>query len=177
MIAAETRRREPWVFGEPHTSRVRAAIRQRYQLLPYIYTAFYNASRTGLPIMRSARGCWRCCMASLSSLPSPLLPVTVLRPLWMEFPGASLLDVENEFLVGSDILVHPVVTPGQTRADVILPGSEVVYLSHLPFPATVHLSSLVCPSLPSLPPPPPLECGPTCLSNETTRAARSALLR
>ena len=36
----ETNRREPWLFGEPATSRIRAAIRERYALLPYVYTLF-----------------------------------------------------------------------------------------------------------------------------------------
>jgi alpha 1,3-glucosidase len=36
----ETQRREPWLFGEEATRRVREAIRGRYQLLPYMYTLF-----------------------------------------------------------------------------------------------------------------------------------------
>jgi hypothetical protein len=36
----ETQRREPWLAGEPHTTRIRDAIRARYALLPYIYTLF-----------------------------------------------------------------------------------------------------------------------------------------
>jgi alpha 1,3-glucosidase len=36
----ETQRREPWLFGEDTTRRVREAIRGRYMLLPYIYTLF-----------------------------------------------------------------------------------------------------------------------------------------
>ncbi len=31
----DTRRREPWLFGEPYTSIIRSAIRQRYTLLNY----------------------------------------------------------------------------------------------------------------------------------------------
>jgi hypothetical protein len=34
----ETKRREPWLFGEPHTGHIRDALRLRYNLLPYIYT-------------------------------------------------------------------------------------------------------------------------------------------
>lgn len=36
----ETQRREPWLFGEDTTRRIREAIRGRYMLLPYIYTLF-----------------------------------------------------------------------------------------------------------------------------------------
>ncbi len=57
----ETQRREPWLFGEPATTRIREAIRERYSLLPYIYTLFRHANMTGQP---------------------------VLRPLWFEFPDA-----------------------------------------------------------------------------------------
>ena len=34
----ETKRREPWLFGEPHTTHIRDALRMRYNLLPYFYT-------------------------------------------------------------------------------------------------------------------------------------------
>lgn len=36
----ETQRREPWLFGEESTRRIREAVRSRYALLPYIYTLF-----------------------------------------------------------------------------------------------------------------------------------------
>lgn len=55
----ETPRREPWLFGDEATARIRTAIRQRYALLPYIYTQFRSANVSGAP---------------------------VLRPLWYEFP-------------------------------------------------------------------------------------------
>jgi alpha 1,3-glucosidase len=55
----ETARREPWLFGEEATQRVREALRGRYALLPYMYSLFREANTTGAPIM---------------------------RPLWYEFP-------------------------------------------------------------------------------------------
>jgi len=48
----DTKRREPWLFGEPYTSHIRDALRLRYQLLPAIYTTFYKSSVTGLPILK-----------------------------------------------------------------------------------------------------------------------------
>lgn len=48
----DTKRREPWLFGEPYTSHFREALRLRYQLLPAIYTTFHKSSVSGLPILR-----------------------------------------------------------------------------------------------------------------------------
>ena len=49
---SDTKRREPWLFGETNTLLIRAAIRARYAILPYLYTAFYLAAQTGAPVMR-----------------------------------------------------------------------------------------------------------------------------
>ncbi|THU98203.1 hypothetical protein K435DRAFT_965039 [Dendrothele bispora CBS 962.96] len=74
----------------------RIAIAARYSLLPYWYTLFANASTRGTP------------------------PV---RPLFFEFPNEpELFGVDRQFLVGSDILVTPVLTPNVTSVEGILPG-------------------------------------------------------
>jgi alpha-glucosidase len=44
---------EPWSYGEEVEQISRNYIKFRYQLLPYIYSLFYEASRTGLPVQRS----------------------------------------------------------------------------------------------------------------------------
>lgn len=44
---------EPWSYGEEVESICRNVIRFRYQLMPYIYSVFYEASQTGIPIQRS----------------------------------------------------------------------------------------------------------------------------
>jgi alpha-glucosidase len=43
---------EPWTFGPEVEAASRTALERRYRLLPYIYTLFEEASRTGLPVMR-----------------------------------------------------------------------------------------------------------------------------
>jgi alpha-glucosidase len=44
---------EPWSFGEEVEQIARNYIKLRYQLLPYFYSLFHEASITGLPINRS----------------------------------------------------------------------------------------------------------------------------
>lgn len=91
----DSKRREPWLMGEPYTAVIRAAIRARYALLPYIYTLFAQAHRTGMP---------------------------VLRPVWVEFPAeASHFAEENTFLLGPHLLVAPVSEERQERLSVPLP--------------------------------------------------------
>jgi alpha 1,3-glucosidase len=94
----DSKRREPWLFGEPYTSYIRTAIRRRYQLLPYWYTLFAESNRTGQPPM---------------------------RPLWYHFPrDPATFANEDSFLVGRDLLVRPVLTQGATEVTVYLPGTS-----------------------------------------------------
>ncbi len=44
---------EPWTFGEEITDIVRKFIELRYELLPYLYTAFWNYLNEGTPILKS----------------------------------------------------------------------------------------------------------------------------
>ena len=44
---------DPWSFGEEALEIARNYISLRYRLLPYIYSTFYQAHRTGMPVMRS----------------------------------------------------------------------------------------------------------------------------
>ena len=86
---------EPWVYGEPYMSMMKKYINLRYKLLPYIYTAFYEASITGAPI---------------------------IRPLLYEYQNdENTYTLEDEFLVGKDILVAPVVEKGADKKLVYLP--------------------------------------------------------
>ena len=44
---------EPWSFGKNITDIVRKFIELRYQLLPYIYTAFWRYANEGIPMIKS----------------------------------------------------------------------------------------------------------------------------
>lgn len=97
----DSKRREPWVFGEPHTSHIRDAIRTRYALLPYLYTLFRECATSGLPIM---------------------------RPLWMHFAqDERSFSEEDQFLLGHDLLVKPIVHGGIESTSVFLPGADTVW--------------------------------------------------
>jgi alpha 1,3-glucosidase len=92
----DAKRREPYVFGEPHTSRLRKAVVARYQLLPLWYTLFHESHNNGMPVMRA---------------------------LWMHYPqDESVFGVDDTFLVGEDLLVKPVTREHQTTQSVYLPG-------------------------------------------------------
>lgn len=47
-----TKSQEPWSFGEDVESNAREMIKLRYKLLPYIYTAFYQAHKYAIPIVK-----------------------------------------------------------------------------------------------------------------------------
>ncbi|RYY31986.1 MAG: DUF5110 domain-containing protein, partial [Sphingobacteriaceae bacterium] len=48
-----TAMREPWEWGEENEKIIKKDIEQRYRLLPYIYSGFYQSAQTGLPLSRS----------------------------------------------------------------------------------------------------------------------------
>ena len=44
---------EPWAFGEDVETLSRSLLNLRYQLLPYLYSAFYQSTISGMPVSRS----------------------------------------------------------------------------------------------------------------------------
>jgi alpha 1,3-glucosidase len=97
----DTKRREPWLFGERRTAIIREAIHVRYSLLPYFYTLFREASVTGIPVM---------------------------RPLWLEFPDDKETYNNGEaFMVGPSLLAQGIYEEGQKSVSVYLPGKESWY--------------------------------------------------
>ncbi|KAM6131130.1 neutral alpha-glucosidase C isoform 3-T3 [Pterocles gutturalis] len=50
------------------------------------------------------------------------------RPLWVEFPGKiETFGVENEYMLGNALLVHPVTEQEAKAVSVLLPGSEEIW--------------------------------------------------
>lgn len=47
----DTKRREPWVFGDEWTGLFKNAIAERYTYLPYLYTAFYQVQDSAVGLL------------------------------------------------------------------------------------------------------------------------------
>lgn len=85
----------PWTFGEETKELCRQAITLRYRLLPYIYSEFFRAMETGLPIQ---------------------------RPLVLDYQNdQETWDMDDQFLLGPGLLVAPVYEQGATEREVYLP--------------------------------------------------------
>ncbi|MCC6545960.1 DUF4968 domain-containing protein [Candidatus Sumerlaeota bacterium] len=94
--AAGTHDHEPWTFGPEVETVARRLIELRYQLLPYIYTQFVECARTGAPIN---------------------------RPLVFDYPkDAAVVSIGDQFLLGGDLLVAPILEPGKDHRAVYLPA-------------------------------------------------------
>jgi len=77
------------------TEAAKSALGMRYQMLPYMYTLFYQANSAG---------------------------ATVARALWMNFPtDNTALTIDSQFMLGSAVLVSPVITQGATSVDAYFP--------------------------------------------------------
>ena len=86
---------EPWRFGAYYEDIIRKYLKLRYRFLPFLYTALEEAHRTGVPIF---------------------------RPLLLNYQNdANTLDLDDEFMVGGDLLVAPILKPGATSRLVYLP--------------------------------------------------------
>jgi alpha-glucosidase len=86
---------EPWRFGKYYEDIIRKYLKLRYRLLPYLYTGLEEAHRTGVPIF---------------------------RPLILNYDtDANTINIDDQFMIGSDLLVAPIIRPGLTSRAVYLP--------------------------------------------------------
>jgi len=86
---------EPWRFGSYYEDIIRKYLKLRYTLLPYLYTTLEEAHSTGVPLF---------------------------RPLVLNYPDdANTYNLDDEFMVGDDLLIAPILKPDLTRRLVYLP--------------------------------------------------------
>ena len=89
---------EPWSYGTTHEAINRSAIELRYQLLPEIYNVVAESAATGLPAM---------------------------RPLVLEYPDDTRTwGLDDEFMLGRDLLLAPVLQEAERQRDLYLPKGE-----------------------------------------------------
>jgi alpha-glucosidase len=93
---------EPWRFGKQYEDIIRKYLKLRYRLLPFLYTNLEDARRTGLPLF---------------------------RPLLLNYQDDyNTLTIDDQFMIGADLLVAPVVQPGLMTRRVYLPeGTWIDY--------------------------------------------------
>jgi alpha-D-xyloside xylohydrolase len=90
--------REPWYYGDGALEIVKYYAQLRYMLIPYLLAAAQESTQNGLPI---------------------------LRPMVLEFPGEPLIDqVDDQYLLGPDLLVAPLFKPGARTRSVYFPAGE-----------------------------------------------------
>jgi len=89
---------EPWSFGEECLNIFRKYVELRYQLLPYIYTSFYQYYNEGTPMIR------------------PLV--------FIDQEDKQTHNRDNEFLCGDHILICPIIKEKATTSKVYLPKGE-----------------------------------------------------
>lgn len=89
---------EPWSFGPAAEAITRHYIQLRYQLLPYFRALADEAVRTGAPLLR------------------PLL--------WQHQDDPVAAGISDQFLLGRNLLVAPVLRQGAVARSVYLPAGE-----------------------------------------------------
>jgi alpha-glucosidase len=86
----------PWrILDSAHLQAVNDAIKLRQKMMPQIMEVMRHSAKTGVP---------------------------ALRPLAYNFPGKGYENIKDEFMMGDDILVAPVVTENDERIIVLPPG-------------------------------------------------------
>lgn len=93
--------REPWEYDEALVEDFRRALGLRYSLMPYIVAQAKDSSARGFPM---------------------------LRALFFEYPGdPTCWTIDDQYMFGSDLLVAPLMEPGDGRRVYLPPGEWIDY--------------------------------------------------
>lgn len=127
--------RFPWSWDAAAARIHRATLRLHRAAEPYILRLWRTAKRTGMPIT---------------------------RPLWLAYPDMPGVDrIDQEYLLGPDVLVAPVVTQGANTREVVFPpgcwrdpetGVRYSGTATVPAPLNRHPYFFTCGTTPFHPP-------------------------
>ncbi|PHQ28107.1 glycoside hydrolase family 31 protein [Leeuwenhoekiella nanhaiensis] len=94
--------KEPWAYGEEALANFKKYDELRYELAPYLYSAMYENHLTGKPMMRA---------------------------LVLDYQNdPNVYDITDQYLLGNDMMICPVVTKGAQTRTVYLPqGNWINY--------------------------------------------------
>lgn len=99
--AMNTRNQEPYAFDEETIQIYRKMLKLRYEWIPYLYDALEKAHRTGIP---------------------------ALRPLFFDNPADERTkQINDEILIGDQMLFAPIVRQGETVRAVYLPKGKWIH--------------------------------------------------
>ncbi len=94
--------REPWKFSNAFLEKFRRIVSLRYRLLPYIYTQAFLSCTNGLPLMRA---------------------------LLINYPeDPAVWNIEDQFLLGGDLLVAPLMEADTSERWVYLPEGKWIHI-------------------------------------------------
>ncbi|MFA6435398.1 MAG: glycoside hydrolase family 31 protein [Elusimicrobiales bacterium] len=86
---------EPWRFGGYYEDIIRKYLKLRYRLMPFLYNRLEEAHRTGVP---------------------------PFRPLLLNYQeDQNTLTLDDQFMIGEDLLAAPILAAGRTSRAVYLP--------------------------------------------------------
>ncbi len=106
---------KPWSFPEV-TDDVRAVVQLRTRLLPYLYTAFYDYYKAGIPPFRSM-------VLEADYKAEEKLVEGKLHGEDNPYAESERMEVTDQYMMGPSILVAPVFE-GESGRDVVLPGGN-----------------------------------------------------
>jgi alpha-D-xyloside xylohydrolase len=115
MLNAWSSGKKPWSFPEV-TDMVRNTIELRMELLPYLYTAFYNYNQKGIPPFRA--------MVLESGYDTQENTKNgVIDDVKNPYAEEKRLEVTDQYMMGPSILVAPVFA-GQSERKIVLPKGD-----------------------------------------------------
>jgi len=122
---------EPYYYPDPYKSSVREAVKLRYQLLPYLYTLAWQNTTHGLPLVRATDYEYNYELSDgkrgLGNGAQAATPQFITH-------NSKFIISSDQYLLGPNLLVAPVLNPSQRRRNVVLPsGNWIDFYTNLTY--------------------------------------------